>query len=294
MISIGIAAAIIAAAAALFTAILYATKRIGDLTAENGRLQKQTAEVTQMKKNFISHVSHELKAPLASMQETTQLLLERIPGPLTDKQKRLLELNLQSGKRLGQMIGNVLELSRLEAGTVEYDFQPHDVTDLVDTVIEERRSGAIPIQILVETGSEPLMVACDFGLLMESFEKLLENALSVSSPEAGIRVQVSPAKELPSGMPSRWRKSLQRGSLQNGFVFVSITDSGPSLDESQKELIFESFDRPSLGLGLPIARALVEAHQGAIWIEDNPGGGNVVCVLLPRLGVEQINLARAS
>ncbi len=76
-----------------------------------------------MKKNFISHVSHELKAPLASMQETTHLMLEQIPGPLTEKQKRLLDLNLQSGKRLAQMIGNILDLSRLEAGIVEYDIQ---------------------------------------------------------------------------------------------------------------------------------------------------------------------------
>jgi signal transduction histidine kinase len=294
MINIGIAAAIVAAAAALFTAILYATKRIGDLTAENGRLQKQAAEVTQMKKNFISHVSHELKAPLASMQETTQLLLERIPGPLTDKQKRLLELNLQSGKRLGQMIGNLLELSRLEAGTVEYDFQPHDVTDLVDTIVKERRGGAIPIEIHTETASESLMIACDSGLLMGSFEKLLENALSVSSAEAGVHVQVSPQKELPSGMPLRCRKGLPSGSMQNGFVLVSIADSGRNLQESQKELIFESFDRPSLGLGLPIARALVEAHQGAIWIEDNPSGGNVVCVLLPRVAPSEQEFRRAS
>src|SRR5438045_6692754 len=97
-------------------------------------MKTRVVEVDEMKKNFISHVSHELKAPLASMQETTHLILERIPGPLTDKQKRLLDLNLQSGKRLAQMIGNILDLSRLEAGIVEYDMQSADVEDLMHNV----------------------------------------------------------------------------------------------------------------------------------------------------------------
>ena len=104
--------------------ILYLCLRVRRLERESHRMAARIVEVDQMKKHFISHVSHELKAPLASMQETTQLLLERIPGPLTEKQTRLLALNLQSGKRLAQMIGNILDLSRLEAGIVEYFMQP--------------------------------------------------------------------------------------------------------------------------------------------------------------------------
>src|SRR5205809_2304917 len=117
--------------------IAYLSIRLFRLKKENQRLAVRLVEVDQMKKNFISHVSHELKAPLASMQETTHLMLERIPGPLTDKQRRLLELNLQSGKRLAQMIGNILDLSRLEAGIVEYDMQPSDIADLIHTVVLE-------------------------------------------------------------------------------------------------------------------------------------------------------------
>src|SRR5207247_5638982 len=95
-------------------------------------MSARLVEIDQMKKNFISHVSHELKAPLASMQETTHLMLERIPGPLTDKQKRLLDLNMQSGKRLAQMIGNILDLSRLEDGIVEYEMQRCDLAYLMN------------------------------------------------------------------------------------------------------------------------------------------------------------------
>ena len=111
--------------------IAYLGFELSRLRKQNRRMKTRVVEVDEMKKNFISHVSHELKAPLASMQETTHLILERIPGPLTDKQKRLLELNMQSGKRLAQMIGNILDLSRLEAGIVEYDMQSSDVAELM-------------------------------------------------------------------------------------------------------------------------------------------------------------------
>src|SRR5262245_36551801 len=115
----------------------YLVYRILHLRRMNRRMATRIVEVDQMKKDFISHVSHELKAPLASMQETTQLILEGIPGALTEKQKRLLELNLQSGKRLAQMISNLLDLSRLEAGIVEYDMQIADIADLMHNVVIE-------------------------------------------------------------------------------------------------------------------------------------------------------------
>src|ERR1041384_5910783 len=122
--------------------IAYLISRLTRLVKEKKKMSARLVELDQIKKNFISHVSHELKAPLASMQETTHLMLERIPGPLTDKQQRLLELNMQSGKRLAQMIGNILDLSRLEAGIVEYDIQSADIADLMHNVVMELSSEA--------------------------------------------------------------------------------------------------------------------------------------------------------
>src|SRR5215467_2287116 len=121
---------------------LYFGLRVRRLRRDNELMRARFVEVDQMKRDFISHVSHELKAPLASMQETTHLLLERIPGPLTDKQKRLLNLNLQSGKRLAQMIGNILDLSKLRAGVVEYDMQRSDVAELMHNVVLELSGAA--------------------------------------------------------------------------------------------------------------------------------------------------------
>src|SRR5436190_11483903 len=108
----------------------YLAFRVLRLRQANRRLSTRIVEVDQMKKDFLSHVSHELKAPLASMQETSHLMLERIPGPLTEKQERLLQLNLHSGKRLAAMIGNLLDLSRLEAGVVEYEMELQDLGEI--------------------------------------------------------------------------------------------------------------------------------------------------------------------
>src|SRR5215831_10125730 len=143
--------------------IAYLILRLARLVAENKHMAGRLIEVDQIKKNFISHVSHELKAPLASMQETTHLMLEQIPGPLTEKQRRLLELNMQSGKRLAQMIGNILDLSRLEAGIVEYDTQTSDVADLMHSIVLELSPQAREksLRILTDIQREPLLVDCD-------------------------------------------------------------------------------------------------------------------------------------
>src|SRR5207248_2032378 len=172
--------------------IIYLGIRLSRLNEENKRIASRLVEVDQMKKDFISHVSHELKAPLASMQETTHLMLERIPGPLTEKQKRLLELNLQSGKRLAQMIGNILDLSRLEAGIVEYDMQPSDIADLIHTVVLELSGQAREksLRMLTDIQREPLLVKCDPNRMVQMFTNLLENAIRFSNKGGAIRVHV--------------------------------------------------------------------------------------------------------
>jgi len=103
-------------------------------------MARRLQELDQMKRDFVSHVSHEIKSPLASMRETTELLLDGIPGALTDRQKRLLELNLRSNQRLSSMIGNLLDLSRMEAGVMEYELRSQDLLPLLQTAIAELRS----------------------------------------------------------------------------------------------------------------------------------------------------------
>jgi len=282
--------------------IIYLIWRTSRLQARNRQMTERLIEVDQMKKNFISHVSHELKAPLASMQETTHLMLERIPGPLTEKQKRLLDLNLQSGKRLAQMIGNILDLSRLEAGIVEYDIQPADIAELMHNVVMELSSEARhrSLRILTDIQREPLVVKCDPNRIVQLFTNLLENAIRFSQKGGFISVHVHTLGQLPR-MPQAARARIGNGS-RNGFALVGISDSGPGIDDVNKELVFHTFHQvrqgkkspgESLGLGLAISRAVVEAHKGTIWVEDNPSGGAVFFVVLPRAAGEA-SFAQAS
>jgi two-component system sensor histidine kinase GlrK len=283
--------------------IVYLIVRFIRLKREHRRVIDRLIEVDQMKKHFISHVSHELKAPLASMQETTHLLLERIPGPLTEKQQRLLNLNLQSGKRLAQMIGNILDLSRLEAGTVEYDMQVSDIAELMHNVVlelsEEARRKSL--RILTNIQREPLMVECDSNRMVQLFTNLLENAIRFSEKGGLIGVQVKSVRQLP-GMPASARARFGNGKQPTGFALIGISDSGPGIEEAHKEAVFHSFHQlkpgkkshgESLGLGLAISRAVVEAHRGTIWVEDNPTGGAVFFVLLPAT-MQKKSLAEAS
>jgi two-component system sensor histidine kinase GlrK len=277
--------------------------RLSRVQIENRGMAARMAEVGQMKKHFISHVSHELKAPLASMQETTHLILERIPGPLTDKQKRLLDLNVQSGKRLAHMIGNILDISRLEAGIVEYDMRASDIAGLMHKVLLELDSPAAAKSLRLDTNlpSEPLMVKCDAARMAQLFTNLLENAIQFSNRDGAIGIRVKSVRQAPLMPRSALPRIAQRDSP--GFALIEISDCGPGIEDAQKEMVFHAFQQArqgkkspgeSLGLGLAISHALVKAHDGAIWVEDNPSGGAIFFVLLPLAAAKSESLAEAS
>jgi two-component system sensor histidine kinase GlrK len=289
----------------LFLAIgvsLFLAWRVYRLKKDNRSMRTRFIEIDQMKRNFISHVSHELKAPLASMQETTHLLLEQIPGPLTDKQRRLLDLNLQSGKRLAQMIGNILDLSRLEGGIVEYDMQPSDIADLIHSVVMELspRAREKSLRILTDIQRDPLIIECDPNRMVQLFTNLLENAIRFSKKGGIIGIHVRTLREFPR-MPQSAHARITGAKPSDGFALVKISDSGPGIEDAHKEAVFHTFHQvkhgkkshgESLGLGLAISRAVVEAHRGTIWVEDNSPGGAVFFVLLP--GADKRSFAEAS
>src|SRR5437763_3115823 len=228
--------------------IIYLGIRLSRLNEENKRIASRLVEVDQMKKDFISHVSHELKAPLASMQETTHLMLERIPGPLTDKQKRLLELNMQSGKRLAQMIGNILDLSRLEAGIVEYEMQRCDLADLIHNVVMELSSEARDnsLRMLMDIQREPVPVKCDPNRMVQLFSNLLGNAIRFSRKGGSIAVHLRSVSEYPR-MPHSARARMVHKTRPSGFALIGIADSGPGIDAAHKDTVFHTFHQMPRG-----------------------------------------------
>ncbi|MFQ5740931.1 MAG: ATP-binding protein [Acidobacteriota bacterium] len=264
---------------------------IGELTRHFNSMVRRLGELDQLKQDFLSHVSHELKAPLASLRETTSLLLDQIAGPLNEKQAELLKLNLECGARLSEMIDNVLDLSRLESGLMEYEFKPEDLTSLLtrvisemDPLVQEKECG-----IEAEFPNESVSLACDGGRIMQVARNLMDNALNFSPPGSTIRVRLTLHQGLPRGVPAAWRRSMR---LSEGeWTRVSIADAGPGVDDAQKGKIFDKFHQvrrggkvtgQGVGLGLAISRTIIQAHGGAIWVEDSPDGGSVFSFLLAR------------
>jgi two-component system sensor histidine kinase GlrK len=259
-----------------------------DFNAMSERLN----ELDQMKKDFVSHVSHELKAPLASMQETIQLMLDQIPGKLTQKQRKLLELNRQSGKRLSAMISNLLDLSRMEAGVMEYELESNDLVALIRSAVDETEPLAQEkgIHMLTEIPQDGLTLSCDADRIVQVIKNLLGNAVKFSPGKGEILVRLVSTPELPQGVPESCREKLAHAACREGYGLISVTDSGPGVPDPHKEKIFEKFHQvkqgkkmpgQGAGLGLAISRTICEAHQGAVWVEDNPPGGSVFKLLLP-------------
>jgi two-component system, NtrC family, sensor histidine kinase GlrK len=267
-----------------------------DELAELGRgfntMTRRLLELDQMKKDFVSHASHELKTPLASMQETIRLLLDQIPGPLNPQQRRLLELNLQSGGRLSGLIANLLDLSRMEAGVMEYVIERWELGELVRAAVAEFE---LPmrerkLELAMELPEAPFWASCDRGRVIQVLHNLLGNSLKFSPAGSTIHLSLRHESLLPSGVPGAMALRLSASPQEAGFAMVRLADRGPGIPNEEKPRIFEKFhqvksDRKrsgqGTGLGLAISRTIVEAHNGALWVEDNPEGGSLFCLLLP-------------
>jgi two-component system sensor histidine kinase GlrK len=272
------------------------------LASDFNRMSERLDELDQMKKDFISHISHELRTPLASLQESINLLLSEIPGPLTDRQRRFLQLGVQSGKRLSGMLSNLLDLSRMEAGVMEYELITQDLTLLVRNVMEELESQVHEkqLQLRVEVPGAPLHAKCDADRVSQVLGNLVGNAIKFSPPGGEITVHLSWEPRWPAQLPKVYRELLPAADCAAGFAVLAVADSGPGISETEKEHIFEKFHQikgaprmagQGAGLGLAISRTIVQAHHGAIWVESNPDGGSIFYVALP-IGIDDGEVGR--
>ncbi|MDP2479962.1 MAG: HAMP domain-containing sensor histidine kinase [Candidatus Palauibacterales bacterium] len=270
-----------------------------DLAGDFNVMTRRLGELDRAKRGFLSQVSHDLKTPLASMQETTQLLLARLPGELNEKQVRFLELNRRSGARLSAMISRLLDLSRLEEGALEYDFRTGDlaslirfVTDDFDVRLEERS-----IRIDTDLPADGMPIRCDGDRIVEVIENLLDNAVKYAPAGSRIGVRLTRVEEAPPGAPPVEPHQEGEGvpAARSALALLTVSDEGPGIPEEEKSRVFERFHRApnarshdgsGVGLGLALCREIVGAHRGAIWVEDREPRGSVFCVLLP-LGVRR-------
>ena len=244
-------------------------RELGDTVAWMGaRLQ----QLDDIKTEFLAHVSHELRTPMASIQEGTHLLLDEIPGPLTQDQRTTLRIMSDSSRRLMYLISTILDLSKMESGMMEYRFVPTDLRRVADISVNKIRllADAKQVALLVEAPAERHWVRADCARIEQVLDNLLSNALKYSPEGATVKLHMTPRRE-------------------EGLLFVDVTDSGPGIPAEEVPHIFERFYQGRThtrhvsvgsGLGLALAKKVVEAHGGRIWVESEFGKGTTVRFIL--------------
>lgn len=261
---------------------------LASLAGDFNHMAARLSELEDLKREFVSHVSHELKTPLAAIQETIEVFLEGIPGPLTPTQERLLTLSKKSSTRLSGMITNLLEASRIEAGATIYNPALHDLAEVAGSVVEETSPLALEREITIdaEFAQESPKLLCDGDRVRDVVTNLVGNAIKFAPDGSTVRIRTEVLERAPGGSSVPRLLSGQKGP----FLLLCVEDEGDGVPDAQKEAIFEKFHQvggqgrirgQGVGLGLAISRKIVTGHGGVIWVDDRPGGGAIFRVLLP-------------
>ena len=240
-----------------------------NLETANARLK----ELDRLKSQFLSHCSHELRTPLTSIKGFTENMLHGMVGPLAERQHMYLTRISANANRLTRMIGDLLDLSRIEAGTVRLARQSVSLPDILDDISQE----FIPLtqtknqELTVDTASEDLTIWGDPDRIHQILTNLIHNAHKFT-PENG-RIVVTVFPDPPH------------------HISISITDSGPGIPQEAQAHLFQAFyqahRRPEigtegLGLGLSIVKQLVELHEASITLQSTVGVGTTFCLRFPK------------
>jgi two-component system sensor histidine kinase GlrK len=267
----------------------------GELAEAFNSMARKLAELDELKKGIISQVSHELKSPLASLQETLELLVSETLGPLNERQGKLVAVAREKTDLLSRRISDLLDMSRMEAGVMEYYMEPVDVSSLVRSTVES----AAPLlreknlAVVSDFNGVPMEATIDSTRIVQVVENLMSNAIKFSNENSFIRVGCRRAMGPQLGPVLKdWsrRGTSQQGDPQRAYVVISVEDDGVGIAPEETKQIFEKFyqaqagnevSRAGTGLGLAICRNIVEAHDGVIWVESQPRKGSRFHFALP-------------
>ena len=229
------------------------------------------AAANRAKTEFLSRMSHELRTPLNAVLGFTQLMEIDQAEPPTDGQRRRLKLVRESGEHLLQMIGDLLDLTRIESGGMALHFEPVDLRDLAEHALEMLRGAAERAQVatLLAPGGTDAQAQADRTRLRQVALNLLSNAIKYNRPGGSVELRVIRVDERE--------------------VRLVVRDTGLGIAEAELPHLFDPFFRGTqghgtvdgAGIGLTVTRSLVVLMGGRIDVESRPGAGSVVSVALP-------------
>jgi len=240
---------------------------VGQLAAAFNRMAGEMEGLERLRRDLVANVSHELKTPISALRARLENLLDGVEQP----DPALIGVMLQQTQRLSRLVDQLLDLSRFESGDVPLEIEPVELAALVERVVGEvavaRADREVRVRNLVAGDLPP--IEADRERIHQVLFNLLDNAFRFTPPGGEVTV---------------------RAVRENGSCEVSVEDTGPGIPPEHLPLVFERFYRvdPSrsredggTGIGLAIARSVVEAHGGRIWAESNVGQGSRFRFVLP-------------
>ncbi|HVS87456.1 MAG TPA: HAMP domain-containing sensor histidine kinase [Candidatus Acidoferrum sp.] len=246
-------------------------------------------EVNRQKTLFLASAAHELKTPLAVIKGYYDLLLTGSLGRLTEKQRDILEESKESSERLVRLVSMFLNYSALESGKLVLQFRDNDLRDCLEELAKRWSEAFQRKGVKLETSLDPSISSFrfDYQKIQQTAANLLDNALKHTPSGGVVTLKAAPhfwERRVAEATPVEERRRFRLPRPNS--VEVSVADSGPGLAAEHHQEIFEDFVRvdrntSGMGLGLAIAKRLVQAHRGKIWVESESHRGSKFTFLLP-------------
>jgi two-component system sensor histidine kinase KdpD len=234
---------------------------------DEARQTELLAEADRLQKALLNSIAHNVRTPLSSIIGSLSALQEQELSIDQSARRELIDTAREEADRLNRLLGNLLDLSRLEAGVLRIRKDPCDVQDVIGAALEQLGPVIENRHIQVLIGPEPAFVPMDFVLIVQVLVNLLDNALKYSPADTSITLE---ARVLAK------------------YLEIRVSDFGTGVDEHELSNIFEKFNRGGrssetggIGLGLSICRGLIGAHHGKIWAERRHPCGTAVTFTLP-------------
>lgn len=236
-------------------------------TAEKLTKTEAARESDRLRSVLLDSVTHEFRTPLTAIKASAETLLSA--ADLDKSQQRdLLEVINEESDRLNRLVGEAAEVVQLDSGQLVLDFQPHPIRDAIDAALAQTRTSLHSHAVTTEIPANLPTVRMDVARITEVLVQLLDNAARYSPPDTPIHVTAE---------------------LRGAEVLTSVADRGPGIDDFEQEMVFEKFYRgrnqrmtiQGTGMGLAIARAIIELHGGKIGVTSQVGRGSLFYFSLP-------------
>ncbi len=245
------------------------------------KIQEQNIKLKkldELKSTFLNVTSHELRTPMASIKGYIQMILKQTLGQTTDEQKKALNVVLRNIERLDHLIQDILDISRLESGTMKFITEKTDIYNMINEIRETMQSSASEKNIVIKTDINENIpnIVVDHDRIKQVIINFINNAIKFSEKDKEIIIRVNQEEE---------------------NIIFEIQDFGRGIPKEKQKKVFETFyqvdsgmDRKfgGAGLGLAISRGIVIAHGGNIWVESEEGKGSTFKFTLPKESVEDI------